>query len=65
MTNIKHKYRYQQAVRYKDKLAYIESLILADKYHYQVRLHDTMDIYNCEERELEQVDEGDSLLYGK
>lgn len=65
MTKFKHKYRYQQPVKYKEKLAYIESLILGDKYHYQVRLHDTMNIYNCEERELEEADPGNGLLYDK
>lgn len=61
--NFQHKFRFQQAVRYNGKLAWIESSILNDKYHYQVRIDNQTDLYLVTEQELAPVDEGDVLLY--
>jgi hypothetical protein len=63
--NYNHKFKYQQPVKYKGKLCYVETLILNDFVHYQVRVHDTMDVYNCTEKELTEVDPGEDILYGK
>lgn len=61
----KHKFKYQDPVKYKDKLAYVESLILNDFVQYQVRMAHSSDIYGCTEKELAPVDKGDQLLYGE